>query len=518
MWITQLSQMYRTAYLLCSISVLFGLIYGMYTPTVPIFAANEMGANYQDLGMIGMATFLPYALVPLVIGIVLDRINSKYLLAAGFTINAVSMYLISTSTTITELMLYSLLLGLSYSLTWPPAMHALSQNPETRVKLTAIFTMCFVVGYMVGPLMGSLLLEMPGVEHRTLFVILTYMSAAGIISIMLRYSHHSSKGAHIDIHLFKEILKFPVLVTILLYSTVTFGLVLSIYPAFLQERGFNDTTIMHLYAIFGVTRILAFLLAKKLAAHRRGVLLLSTSCVIAAMALSMIGTTFVEFAAAMLLLGFGFAAIYPAALNMILSGSKKFTASRLVGTYESMFGIGWTVGPLASGYIGYTLGPDNLYLILLAAGAAVLVLTIAYRNKMNTAIAVITYDTESQKSRAIFVKQALKNHLGVILMSVGLMNMVLKKVNNVDFAMSDTAHAYKTASLAVDHAGQVLDEADGIISATLTKEIRDVLSKIREIDAASVGKGYPEYASIREMIAYCTDRLNRNISDDAILK
>ena len=511
--------MYRTTYMLCSVSLLFGIIYGMYTPTVPIFATNELGANYRDLGVIGMATFLPYALVPLVIGILLDRINSKYLLTVGFAINAVSMYLISTSTTITELVLYSLLLGFSYSMTWPPAMHALSQNPATRVKLTAVFTMCFVVGYMVGPLIGSVILETPGAEHRTLFLILAYLSGAGLVSILLKYPHHKSKGVHIDIHLFKEVLKFPVLVTVLLYSTVTFGLVLSIYPAFLQERGFESASIMYLYAIFGVTRILAFLLAKKLAEHRRGVLLFSTLCVIAAMALSMVGSTFAEFAVAMLLLGFGFASIYPAALNMILSGSKKFTAGRLVGTYESMFGIGWTVGPLASGYVGYALGPDNLYLILLAAGVAVLLLTFVYRNKMQTAIAVIKHDAASQKSSAIFVKQSLKNHLGVILMSVGLINMELRKADKPDFLASDTADASRTAHLAKAHADELLGGAAGIVPAALIGEIRDVLSKIRAIDPAkSAGMGYPDYDLIKDMIAHCTDRLDRSISDDAILK
>lgn len=509
----------RTTYLLLSASLLVGFVWGIRAPIIPIFAANELGATYSDIGVIVTATCLPYVLVPLALGIVLGRINDKYLLTAGFATSAVSLYLISTATTITELTLYCLLLGLAYSLIWPPAIHAISQNPETRVRLTAMLTMCRVIGFMIGPLAGSFILGTFGVDDRTLLLIAAIITSAGIVLIVLNYPHHKSKGVRLDLRLFKEVLKFPVQVTVLIYSTITFGLVLSLYPVFIQEHGFDAAAVMQLYAAFGITRILGSFLAKKLAEHRRETLLLSTSCVIIAMAVSMMATTFAEFVVAMLLLGFGFISIYPVTLDMLLAGSKKFTAGRMIGTYEGLYGIGLVVGPLVSGYIGYTLGTDSLYLILIATGAAVLLLTFLYRNRMRTTIALLKYDTESRKSRAIFVKQELKNQLGVILMSIGLINMCLKKAGAYDSIQSSIADASKTMNLTTARASEMVSEANDIMNAALIQEILDTLSKVDKIDPMSgAGKGYPGYDNIKKMVTYCSDRLDRSITDDAVLK
>lgn len=250
--------------MLLSAALLIGFVWGIRAPIVSIFAANELGATYQDIGVVVMVTCLPYVLVPLGLGIVLGRINSKYLLTAGFALAAASMYLISTSTTITELTLYSFLLGFAYSLIWPPAIHAVSQNPETRVKFTAMLTMCRVIGFMIGPLIGAFILGMFGVDNRTLFVITACITSIGIVLIVINHPHHKSKGVQLDLRLFKEVLKFPVQVTVLVYSTIAFGLVLSLYPVFLQEHGFDGAAVMLLYAVFGITRILGSFLAKKL--------------------------------------------------------------------------------------------------------------------------------------------------------------------------------------------------------------------------------------------------------------
>ena len=177
------------------------------------------------------------------------------------------------------------------------------------------------------------------------------------------------------------------------------------------------------------------------------------------------------------------------------------------------------VGPFASGYVGHTLGSDSLFLILFAAGVVVLLLTFLYRNRMRTAITVLKYDTESRKGRAIFVKQELKNQLGVMLMGIGLMDRRLKSPGTYDSIQSAITDASKTVNLTKTRANELVNEAGDVIHSALVKEIRSTLSKIDGIDPMSgAGKGYPDYDNIKEMMTYCTDRLDRSISDDAVLK
>ena len=57
-----------------------GMALGMHGPILPIFAQNTIGADYNDLGIIGTVMYIPYMLLPLLIGPFLDRFNNSLLL------------------------------------------------------------------------------------------------------------------------------------------------------------------------------------------------------------------------------------------------------------------------------------------------------------------------------------------------------------------------------------------------------------------------------------------------------
>ena len=79
-------------------------MYGFYGPLPPIFAKNVIGATYSELGLIGLANFVPYMFIPLFVGILLDRINNAYILAVGAAINSASIYLLSIAQSVPEIM------------------------------------------------------------------------------------------------------------------------------------------------------------------------------------------------------------------------------------------------------------------------------------------------------------------------------------------------------------------------------------------------------------------------------
>lgn len=508
-----------------AMSLLFGTSYGMYNPIFPIFATEELGATYEDLGLLGMVSFLPYVFVPLLMGITMDKINSRYLLTAGFATHALSVYLMTVATTIEEIILYRIMAGIAHALVWPPALNAVSHDPDTRVKYTALFTMFFVVGYMVGPLIGSFILDAANLDYSMLFMATAYVMGAGVVSILLNYPVRrtvTGHGSRLDLHLFRDILKLPALLVILLYSTATFGLVLALYPVSMHERGLDSATIMQLYAIFGVTRIVAFLLAKWIARSRGVGLILSTACVVIAMAISAVSTTAVEFAIAMLLLGFGFASMYPLALSIVLASSRKIASERLVGAYESIFGLGWTSGPLAAGYIGHVLGSTGLYLTLFAVGLGVLLLTLLFRNRMYTTIRELKYEAGCSTGRIVSIKQQLKNNFGIVLTGIGLMDMELKKMKEGeahDEIPANLQHIHDTITGTITRTNEMLDTEAVILNSALVKNIRELLSQITEINPVSgAGSGYPKYDTIKERTIYCTNRLDTIIGDDAVLK
>lgn len=375
--------MNRLPILLFAAALVLGISYGMHGPVLPVFAKNEVGATYAELSLIGMVNFLPYMVIPIFVGVLLDRINNGYLLTMGFILNTASLFLTATATTVEELVAYRAMVGVAHAFIWPPSESILSSSSNNRVKNISWFIMFFSVGFMVGPLLGSLVLETIGTDYRLLFQITAYVMAAALVSTVLTHSKAPKQGSgKLNLKSFGKIVKFPVVVTLLLFSTAAFGIILTIYPAFLNDRGMDDTAILLLYFVFGITRVGSLLMAGYLSRQAVPTFVASTVLVTVGMGVSAVGTSFVEFAAALLMLGFGFSMMYPLALEVILQGTKKNTWGRMIGAYEAVFGVGWALGPAISGYVTQMHEPAIVYWIFCYVGVAASAMSVVFHRRL----------------------------------------------------------------------------------------------------------------------------------------
>ena len=125
--------------------------YGLQGPLLPVFAKNVIGASYTDLGAIGFANFIPYMFFPLFVGILLNRFNNAHLLSLGIGINSISVYLLSISQSVPEIMGYRVLTGIAHAFFWPPCEAIISNvsKGKTRVRNIATFTGFFTTGFMI---------------------------------------------------------------------------------------------------------------------------------------------------------------------------------------------------------------------------------------------------------------------------------------------------------------------------------------------------------------------------------
>ena len=310
--------------------------------------------------------------------ILLDRINNRYLLTVGVILNAISLYLTSTANTVEEIIAYRLIAGVAHAFFWPTSESILSGNEESRVKYISWFIMFFVVGFMVGPLLGSVVLDMVGSDYRMLFQITAFVMAVAMTT------PKTSKPVHGGLNLksFGAIARFPVVVTLLLYSTAAFGVILTIYPAFMSDRGMGDNSILLLFFIFGITRVGALLVAGFLSKRAVPTFAASTILVSVGMGITAIGTSFIDFTIALLLLGFGCSILYPLALEVILSGTKKSASGRMIGAYEAIFGVGWAAGPAINGYTTDAFGEASPYWLFCILGMMVTVMVVVFRRRL----------------------------------------------------------------------------------------------------------------------------------------
>ena len=335
-------------------ALIVGLSYGMHNPIVPVFAKEVIGASYFELGIIGLTNFLPYMFIPLFVGILLDRFNNGLLLSAGIALNTVSIYLLSISHSVPEIAFFRALTGVAHAFFWPPCERIISQmeTPENRVKSIAKFMGFFVGGLMIGPLIGTFLLENLDVTYRILFQVATYAIAIGIVSSLLlsKYGKTTQHGT-ISFGSIKQITKFPVIVMMLIFCSTAFGTFLTIYPAFMNDRSISESHIELLFFIFGISRLITLAFVGPLQRRTFHSLIATILTISIGMLVVFYSSTFEMFTIAMLIMGFGFTIYFPLTFEIIMRKAQKKFSGGLIGAYEATFGIGWATGPLFAGIV-----------------------------------------------------------------------------------------------------------------------------------------------------------------------
>ncbi|MDE0831707.1 MAG: MFS transporter [Nitrosopumilus sp.] len=365
--------------------LIIGISYGLHGPLLPIFAKNVIGATYSELGLIGLANFVPYMFIPLFVGILLDRINNAYILAVGAAINSASIYLLSIAQSVPEIMGFRIMTGIAHAFFWPPC-EAIISNESTeknRVKNISWFTMFFVMGFMIGPLIGTAFLENIEVTYRILFQIAAFILAAAIITALLA-SRKKIKKQHekFSFSAIKDMKKFPEVITLLIFCTSAFGIILTIFPAFLNDKGMSATDILYLYFAFGISRVVSLALAGKFAKKTSQTLIAATLAVSIGLAISVVADSIIMFGIALVLMGFGFSIFFPLTLEIILSKTKKGISGKIIGAYETIFGLGWAIGPTIGGPITQSFGNETPYIIFSIIGVGITILAIISRKKL----------------------------------------------------------------------------------------------------------------------------------------
>ena len=365
--------------------LIIGISYGLHGPILPVFAKNIIGATYSELGLIGLTNFIPYMFIPLFVGILLDRFNNGYLLAIGAAINSASVYLLSIAQSVPEIMGFRILTGVAHAFFWPPCESIISNESteKTRVRNISWFTMFFVIGFMVGPLLGTALLEGLDITYRILFQIAAFILSAGIITSLLaskkRIRNHHDRFSFSSI---KEMKRFPEVIILLIFCTSSFGIILTIYPASLNDNGMSDTDILLLFFVFGISRVVSLALAGKFARKTSQTLIAATIAVSVGLGISVIADSIITFGIAIVLMGFGFSIFFPLTLEIILSKTRKGISGKIIGAYETVFGMGWAVGPTIGGPITQSFGSDMPYIVFGMIGIGITILAIISRKKL----------------------------------------------------------------------------------------------------------------------------------------
>ena len=317
--------------------LVIGVAYGMHGPMLPVFAKNDVGASYSELGLVGLANFVPYMFIPLFVGGLLSRFNSAHLLAVGSATNAASIYLLSAAQSVPELMACRVMAGVAHAFFWPPCESVISNASRggDRVRNISLFEMFFVMGFMAGPLAGSAVIEWAGAGYRILFQVAAAVAAATVVPALMASAGGAAvrRGSGFGLGALRQFSRFPAIIAVLAYCAASFGVTLTVFPAFLNDRSMSDADVMLLYFVFGIARV-ATLAAGWRLARRAGTTLACASLAVASgLLVAYWARSPAEFAVALSLMGFGLSVVFPLTLEIILSRTRRAASGVVIGAY-----------------------------------------------------------------------------------------------------------------------------------------------------------------------------------------
>ena len=334
----------------------YQMIVGVVGIAVPIYA-NMLGASLFIVGIIGSAGGLVYSFMPLVSGILCDRIGRKLFISVSLFSYGVSCLLYSLVQEPLMFIPIKILEWISVATFWP-AVESLIADSATEELEDALkkFNISWGSAMVVGPLMGGILIDELSIMAPFFFAMLISFFF-GMLSIIVVREPRKPLDAEKDS---RGKLKMNgehdgsivvALVTIFLFSSIV-SILMSLFPSYARDLGISASEIGMIAFTFGATRVVTFYQAPRIEARikKTGMLLIGSLVLgFASLATFYSGST-LSFLMCFLLFGFGTGISYAVSIALVLRWRKSSTGYA-AGVFESLIGTGYFLGPLIGGFL-----------------------------------------------------------------------------------------------------------------------------------------------------------------------
>jgi len=334
----------------------YQMIVGVVGIAVPIYA-NMLGASLFIVGIIGSAGGLVYSFMPLVSGILCDRIGRKLFISVSLFSYGVSCLLYSLVQEPLMLIPIKILEWISVATFWP-AVESLIADSATEELEDALkkFNISWGSAMVVGPLMGGILIDELSVMAPFFFSMLISFFFGMLSIIVVREprkpldAEKDSRGK-LKMNGERDGSIVVALVTIFLFSSIV-SILMSLFPSYARDLGISASEIGVIAFTFGATRVVTFYQAPRIEARikKTGMLLVGSLILgFASLATFYSGNT-LSFLMCFLFFGFGTGISYAVSIALVLKWRKSSTGYA-AGVFESLIGTGYFLGPLIGGFL-----------------------------------------------------------------------------------------------------------------------------------------------------------------------
>ena len=358
------------------ISFVFNLGGGLVSPAVPLYA-RALGADYRDLGLIGVSHGLVFALLTVPLGRASDRLGRRTLLLCSTLAvgAAAAAYLVATD--VVGLILGKLVEAAGWAAFWP-ALEAWVAEGFGRRAGTALgvgygaYAAAFVIGTSTaGFVIEGFGIRVPfamylGTALATLVLVLGMPGggAPGHPAADAPLEPARADGPDDEVARRRRVLGYA---TGFVY-VFGLGTILAFLPAYAVDRGLGPRGVGLLLASYWTARLLSSLTAGRLSDRwgRRAIL-------VPALLISAVGALLVAMPAGAATLfagtvglGLTAGACAPACVGLLADHARPADRGIVMGLFEGACGLAFIVAGVVGGQTAEALGPEVPYLLVAA--------------------------------------------------------------------------------------------------------------------------------------------------------
>lgn len=356
-------------------SFLVSLAMGAIGLFLPIYAAEELGANYTEVGLLGVMYVVFNILFSIPAGVLGDRFGRKPFLLAGVFMTSLSFFLYSMCGEVWQILAVRLYQGMAEAPIWVNMQAAIAELSEERSRGRAmgLYGTSWAAGFGVGPMLAGWFFPSFGARAGFIFgAVLALISAIPVALSNLPLP----KATRCKLNFGKLL---PLCFATLIYIGVV-AIFYTLLPAYaVVGIGLSEFQTGTLITLFTVVRGVAFAplgsLSDRVGARR----IILTS--ILASSLISLGIALTTGYPSLLFLSFLLAvaegAVYPAVISSISKICEHGNLGLVLGVFNSVGMVGWGLFPGVGGRVADLYGPTAPFLMFTVV--SLLSLPVLYR-------------------------------------------------------------------------------------------------------------------------------------------
>lgn len=348
------------------------MIVGVNGIAVPIYA-SLMGAPPFLVGLIGSAGGAVYSFMPMVSGVLCDKMGRKTFISAALFLYSFSSLLYSLVEDPVMMIPIKILEWISVAAFWPSVESLIADSaPANLEEALKRFNVSWGSAMVIGPLLGGALISELSIKTPFLFSTLVAFILGGLSILIVKepgrtqhVEEHPDGGTEAQTERVGSIL--PALASIFLFSS-TVGILVSLFPSYATSLGISPIEIGAVTFAFGAARTVTFHQATGIEARikKRGMFLAGSLAISLAALITFWSRGTLFFMFSFLIFGFGAGISYAASIASILRW-KRSSRGYSAGVFESLIGVGYFIGPLLGGFLSEFAGnAPYIYVFLLS--------------------------------------------------------------------------------------------------------------------------------------------------------